>query len=198
VRSSLGREIVDDGELHTVSHQDCVVWRKSRTDNLIATVVSYRAYETADTHLAVGDCNEHLYGILYDKLQKPEWKTDSRFITSALRVKHRDIIDMLVESELMIKTHQEWLEVFEGSGMQYAAINDIKGTIEYEHVLARNMKVDHPAVGKVKLVNHPAKYSRVEPKMRTPPPLLRQHTDEVLREMLGITRRRLGGCGSRK
>lgn len=70
--------------------------------------------------------------------------------------------------------------------MPYAAVNDIQGTINHEHVLARNMieEVDHPACGKVKLVNHPVKYSRIEPKIRSPPPLLGQHTDEVLRELL--------------
>lgn len=53
-------------------------------------------------------------------------------------------------------------------------------------VLARNMiqEVDHPACGPVKLVNHPVKYSRIEPKIRSPPPMLGEHTDEVLRELL--------------
>jgi succinate--hydroxymethylglutarate CoA-transferase len=45
-------------------------------------------------------------------------------------------------------------------------------------------QVDHPACGPLKLVNHPVKYSRAEPKIRSPPPLLGQHTDEVLRELL--------------
>lgn len=159
----------------------------NRANTTPATVVPYRAYKTKDTNIAVGGCNDRLYGILCDKLSRPEWKTDPRFLTNALRVKHRTTIDALVEAELMTKTTQEWLEIFEGSGMPYAAVNDIKGTVEHEHVLARNMieEVEHPAVGKVKLVNHPVKYSRAEPKIRSPPPLLGQHTDEVLREELG-------------
>ena len=53
-------------------------------------------------------------------------------------------------------------------------------------VLARNMieEVDHPSCGPLKLVNHPVKYSRAEPKIRSPPPMLGEHTDEVLRELL--------------
>jgi succinate--hydroxymethylglutarate CoA-transferase len=157
-------------------------------DDWTATVVPYRAYKTKDTNIAVGGCNDKLYGILCNKLGKPEWKTDERFITNALRVKHREMLDAMVEAELQLRTTQEWLEIFEGSGMPYAAVNDIHGTVNHEHVLARNMieEVDHPACGKVKLVNHPVKYSRVEPKIRTPPPLLGQHTDEVLRELLGF------------
>jgi len=55
-------------------------------------------------------------------------------------------------------------------------------------VLARNMieQVDHPACGPIKLVNHPVKYSRVEPKIRSPPPMLGEHTYEVLSEVLGL------------
>jgi succinate--hydroxymethylglutarate CoA-transferase len=149
--------------------------------------VPYRAYKTKDTNIAVGGCNDRLYGILCDKLSKPEWKTDPRFVTNALRVQHREIIDSLVETELQTRTTQEWLEIFEGSGMPYAAVNDIKGTINHEHVLARGMieEVDHPAVGKVKLVNHPVKYSKIKPGIRSAPPTLGQHTDEVLRELLG-------------
>lgn len=73
--------------------------------------------------------------------------------------------------------------------MPYAAVNDIQGTLKHEHVLARNMiqEVYHPACGPIKLVNHPVKYSRAEPGIRSPPPLLGQHTDELLREMMGYT-----------
>ncbi|KAF2199960.1 CoA-transferase family III [Delitschia confertaspora ATCC 74209] len=153
-----------------------------------ASVVPYRAYSTADTNIAVGGCNDKLYGILCDKLSKPEWKTDPRFITNALRVQHRNTLDQLIEDQLKTKTTQQWLEIFEGSGMPYAAVNDIQGTLNHEHVLARNMidVVEHPVCGKIKLVNHPVKYSRAEPRIRTPPPLLGEHTEEVLREVVGL------------
>lgn len=151
-------------------------------------MVPYRAYKTADTNIAVGGCNDRLYGILCNKLSKPEWITDARFLTNALRVQHRDILDALVEAQLCTKTTKEWLDIFEGSGMPYAAVNNIKQTMEHEHVLARNMieEVEHKTCGKVKLVNHPVKYSSIEPRIRSAPPVLGEHTDEVLREMLGM------------
>lgn len=171
-------------------------------------MVPYRAYKTKDTNIAVGGCNDKLYGILCDKINKPEWKTDARFVTNAFRVKNRDTLDRIIEDELKTKTTKEWLQIFEGSGMPYAAVNDVQGTINHEHgtqdirfhnclsmanrslvVLARNMieEVDHPSCGPIKLVNHPVKYSRAEPKIRTPPPMLGEHTSEVLVELLDFS-----------
>lgn len=153
----------------------------------------YRAYKTKDTNIAVGGTNEKMFGILCDKLSRPEWKSDPRFHTNALRVQHRDLIDSLIEARLQSKTTQEWLEILEGSGMPYAAVNDIQGTINHEHVLARGMiqEVEHKACGPVKLVTHPVKYSRAEPRIRSAPPLLGEHTNEVLRDMLGFSEEKI-------
>jgi succinate--hydroxymethylglutarate CoA-transferase len=72
--------------------------------------------------------------------------------------------------------------------MPYAPINDIQTTLSHEHVIARDMVrvVDHPECGPIKLVNTPVKYSDSTPGIRTPPPTLGQHTDEVLRDIIGI------------
>lgn len=126
-----------------------------------------------------------MFGILCDRLGRPEWKSDSKFIINESRVAHRDELESSIEKITQEKTTDEWLEVFEGSGMPYAAVNDIQGTLQHEHVLARGMiaEMDHEFCGPIKMVNTPVKYSESEPSIRSVPPVLGQHTDEVLREL---------------
>lgn len=153
------------------------------------SIVPYRAFKTADGDILVGGGNDRLYGILCERLGKPEWIKDERFVTNAVRVKHRDLLERMIEEETVKKTTQEWLEALDGSGMPYAAINDIQGTLQHEHVLARNMvvEVEHPKCGPVKLVNTPVKFSYSTPSIRTPPPTLGQHTDEILKDVVGLS-----------
>jgi succinate--hydroxymethylglutarate CoA-transferase len=81
----------------------------------------------------LGGGNDRLYGVLCDRLGHPEWKFDPRFLTNNLRVKNREALDGVIEETTMQKTTQEWLEILEGSGMPYSAINDIQGTLNHSH-----------------------------------------------------------------
>ncbi|KAI9724349.1 MAG: hypothetical protein M1812_000417 [Candelaria pacifica] len=98
-----------------------------------ASIVPYRAFKTADGDILIGGGNDRLYGILCDKLGRPEWKTDKRFFTNSVRVENRDVLENLIEDETKKQTTDQWLAAFEGSGMPYAAINDIQGTLSHEH-----------------------------------------------------------------
>ncbi|KAJ5748153.1 uncharacterized protein N7511_009849 [Penicillium nucicola] len=150
------------------------------------SIVPYRSYKTSDGDILFGGGNDRLFGVLCDRLGFPAWKTDARFVTNSDRVQHRAEIDGMIESTTVQKTTQEWLDIFEGSGMPYAAVNDIQGTLNHKHVLARDMvtEIEHPACGPIKLVNTPIKYSEATPGIRTPPPTLGQHTDEILGSVL--------------
>lgn len=140
---------------------------------------------TSDGDILLGGGNDRLFGIICDALGKSEWKTDARFISNAMRVANRAAIDGLIQRHLIEHTTQHWLEVFEGTGLPYAAINDIQATLEHKHVLARDMVVEkhHQFCGPIKMVNHPVKYSAIQPSVRSAPPVLGQHTDEILRDL---------------
>ncbi|KAI7281904.1 CoA-transferase family III [Hortaea werneckii] len=153
------------------------------------SIVPYKGFQTKDGSVMLGGGNDRLYGVMCEKLGRPEWIKDPRFVTNADRVKHRDELEELVETVTRTKTTQEWLEVLEGSGMPYAAINDIQGTLQHEHTNARNMvtEVEHPSCGPMKLLSPPVKFSESKPSIRSAPPTLGQHTQEVLTEVLGMS-----------
>ena len=67
---------------------------------------------------------------------KPEWKTDERFVNNSLRVKNRVLLEGLIEEQTSAKKTGEWLEILDGSGMPYAAVNDIQGTLHHKHGMA--------------------------------------------------------------
>jgi succinate--hydroxymethylglutarate CoA-transferase len=153
-----------------------------------ASIVPYRSYKTKDGDILFGGGNDRLFGVLCDRLGCPEWKEDPKFVVNTQRVAHRAELDSSIEKITQDKTTREWLDIFEGSGIPYAAINDIQGTLSHEHVLARDMikEMDHEYCGPIKMVNTPVKYSESKPSIRSVPPMLGQHTDEILRDILGM------------
>lgn len=148
----------------------------------------YKSFETKDGGILVGGGNDKLFGILCDGLGQPQWKDDPRYKANSDRVAHRDELEAKIEEITKTKTTQEWLDIYEGKGMPYAAVNDVQGTLNHEHTKARGMviEVEHEECGPIKLVNTPIKMSETQPTVRSAPPLLGQHTDEVLREELGL------------
>lgn len=83
--------------------------------------------------MLIGGGNDRLYGILCEKLGKSEWAADPRFVTNSERVKNRGTLIPMIREITKTMTTQQWLEVFEGSGMPYAAVNDVKATMEHKH-----------------------------------------------------------------
>jgi succinate--hydroxymethylglutarate CoA-transferase len=102
-----------------------------------ASIVPYRGFKTADGDILLGGGNDRLFGVLCDKLGKPEWARDSKFATNNIRVKNRTVLEDMIETITKKKTTQQWLEVLEGSGMPYAAINDVQTTLNHEHSMYR-------------------------------------------------------------
>lgn len=97
------------------------------------SIVPYKGFKTSDGDVMMGTGNEKLYATMCERLGKPEWIKDPRFINNSTRVAHRDELEGMIEEITKTKTTAEWLEILEGSGMPYAAINDVKKTMEHPH-----------------------------------------------------------------
>lgn len=97
------------------------------------SIVPYRGFKTADGDILLGGGNDRLFGVLCQRLEKSEWAQDSRFATNNVRVKNRSELEQMIEGITRKKTTKEWLAILEGSGMPYAAINDVQSTLNHEH-----------------------------------------------------------------
>lgn len=110
-----------------------MIRNESMLTRSLASIVPYRAYQTADGEILLGGGNERLFGFICERLGHAEWRQDRRFETNSLRVQNRDELDKLIEDVTKQKTTPDWLAIFEGSGVPYAAINDIQQTLNHEH-----------------------------------------------------------------
>jgi succinate--hydroxymethylglutarate CoA-transferase len=201
----LGRAKTNQGQHLDVALSDCQVATLSNIASSVLisgerdtgrwgtahpSIAPYKGFKTSDGDIMLGGGNDRLFGVICDRLQQPEWKRNPRFATNNARVTNRIELESAIESVTITKTTAQWLAILEGSGMPYAAINDVKDTLEHPHVQARNMvvEVQHEGCGSVKLVGPPVKFSEAEQtSVRMAPPMLGQHTDEVLTEVLGFS-----------
>ncbi len=153
-----------------------------------ATIVPYQAFPTADGYVIIGVGNDNQFAKFCAFAGVPELADDPRFRTNADRVVNRkELIPMLREITAK-RTSEEWIEGLARIHVPCSPVNTIDRTFADPQVRARGMvmEMDHPATpGKpVRLISNPVKFSKTRVEYRHPPPLLGQHTEEVLREVL--------------
>jgi crotonobetainyl-CoA:carnitine CoA-transferase CaiB-like acyl-CoA transferase len=157
-----------------------------RYGNAHPNIVPYQSFPTADGWIAIAAPNDGLYGRLCEVLGAPELATDERFASNARRVENRDTLVPLIEERLAARTADEWLAALEEVGVPSGKIRAVPDALQAaaDAGVAATTTVSHPTAGEVELVNSPIQIeSGLRPAMA--PPLLGQHTAEVLRE-LGI------------
>ncbi|MDQ1817628.1 CaiB/BaiF CoA-transferase family protein [Massilia sp. CCM 9210] len=158
-----------------------------RWGNAHANIVPYQTFACADGHIIVATGNDGQYQKFVEAGGRPDLGADPRFLTNPLRVQHRDVLVPLLAEMVKTRTRDEWIAQLEAVGVPCGPINDVGEVFENEQVKARGVAIemDHPAAGKVKLVRSPMKLSLTPAQADLPPPMLGQHTDEVLRDLLG-------------
>ena len=114
---------------------------------------------------------------------------DERFATNPQRVEHRDIPLPILRERFQARTSEEWHAALLKAGIPCSPINFIDQVFSDPQVLARDMLVElpHPTAGTVRLAGSPLKLSRTPVRIEQPPPLLEQHTEEVLNKHLAYT-----------
>jgi crotonobetainyl-CoA:carnitine CoA-transferase CaiB-like acyl-CoA transferase len=158
-----------------------------RIGNLHPNIVPYQPFRTADGEVIVACGNDNLYRKLCEAAGCPELAADPRFATNGKRVENRAELTRLLQEVFARRSTREWVEVLEAAGVPNGPINDVAQVYGEPQVKARGIRVDmdHPVAGKLPTVASPMRFSATPLEYRLPPPLLGEHTDEVLKGILG-------------
>ncbi len=149
------------------------------------TIVPYQALRTDDGHLMVAVGNDTLWQRFAPIIGLPELVHDPRFATNPDRVVHRDELIPLIEAALAARGSAEWAAELSAAGIPAGPINTVDRALALPQVQAREMVLttEHPTAGTLQMPGSPIKLSARPATVRRPPPLLGEHTDEVLREL---------------
>ncbi|XP_038030092.1 succinyl-CoA:glutarate CoA-transferase isoform X9 [Anas platyrhynchos] len=151
------------------------------------SIVPYQAFKTKDGYIVVGAGNDQQFVTVCKILNLPEVSKDSRYKTNILRVQNRkELIDIL-STRFSEKTTSKWLQLFEGSGVPYGPINNMQQVFSDPQVLHNGllMEMNHPTAGRIVVPGPGVRYSEFAVSHPKPPPLVGQHTVEILKGMLG-------------
>ncbi len=164
-----------------------------RYGNAHASIVPYQTVATADGWLMLAVGNDGQFARLCTLLGRPELAADTRFATNPQRVAHRTILMPWLEEIFVRQTTEDWLPQLLDAGVPASAVNDIPTALAHPQATARQMvqNVEHPETGPVTLLGPAPKLSQTPAQIRMPPPLLGEHTDQVLKDLLGYDEEQL-------
>jgi crotonobetainyl-CoA:carnitine CoA-transferase CaiB-like acyl-CoA transferase len=172
-----------------------------RIGNLHPNIVPYQPFKSSDGEVIVACGNDNLFRKFCEAAGRPELAQDPRFASNGKRVENRAEMTRVIQEFFGKRSTAEWLERLEAAGVPNGPINNLAQVFEEPQVKARGVKIEleHKAAGKLPLVASPMRFSGTPLEYRLPPPLLGEHTEEVLRDLLGksaaeIAQLRAGGA----
>lgn len=153
------------------------------------SIVPYQAFKTKDGYLTIGAGNNRQFRNLCQALNIEYLADDERCVTNATRVKNREFLIGILNEHFSKKTNGEWIELFEGASFTYGPINTLKDTFSDPQVVHNELvqEIEHITAGKIRMVGPAVKYSDILNQIRSPPPVLGEHTHPILAEVLGLS-----------
>jgi crotonobetainyl-CoA:carnitine CoA-transferase CaiB-like acyl-CoA transferase len=160
-----------------------------RDGNHHPTVAPYGTFATRDGHLNLAVGSDQQYRRFCEALQAPHLAADPRFATNAGRQAMRSELVIEIERHLTRRSTGEWLARMEAAGIPAGPILDLELAFSDPVAVERDMRVEveHPVAGRIGQVGSPWKLDGSSSPIRMPPPLLGQHTAEVLTDVLGYS-----------
>jgi len=159
-----------------------------RIGNLHPNIVPYQPFHAKDGDVILACGNDNLYRKFCEAAGCMELAADARFASNGKRVENRKELTRLLGEIFQKRTKKEWVELLEAAGVPNGPINDIAQVFAEPQVQARGVKIEleHAVAGKLPMVASPMRFSGTPLEHKLAPPVLGQHTDEVLRELLGM------------
>ena len=161
-----------------------------------AALVPYRAFQAADGWVVIAAGHQNLFEVFLGVLGREDLLEDERFATLDGRVAHRNALDEVLDAEILRHPKTELLDRLEAAGVPCAPVNNMEQVFNHPQVLHRGMKqsVEHPSYGRIPMIGPAVKYRGFDIAADwTAPPLVGEHTAEVLRDWLGLNEDELQG-----
>ena len=151
------------------------------------SVVPFECFRTKDSWIIAAIGNDALWVEFCRVIYRQELIEDPRFKTNPLRTKNVKELIPILASEFLKRTTKEWSDMFEGAGLPYTPINNIREICEDPHIQYRNMlvEIEQSIVGKVRIPGSSIRLSETPGEVYAPAPFLGQHSEEVLKHILG-------------
>ena len=159
-----------------------------RIGNLHPNIVPYQPFKTADGDVILACGNDNLFRKFCEAAGCADLADDARFAGNGKRVENRAELTRLLQAVFAKRSTKEWVELLEAAGVPNGPINDVAQVFEEPQVKARGIKVelDHPVAGRLPTVASPMRFSATPVEYKLAPPVLGQHTEEILRGLLQL------------
>ncbi|MBG13332.1 MAG: CoA transferase [Alcanivorax sp.] len=159
-----------------------------RMGNAHPNIVPYQTFPAADGDIILTIGNDDQFARFCDAAGRPEWASDERYASNAARVANRDTLIPALRQTTVMKTTAEWLRLLEDAGVPGGPVNTIEQVFQDPQVQHRGLRIDlsHPLTQSVPLVGSPLRLSGSPVRYQAAPPLLGEHTAEVLTGLLGL------------
>ncbi len=159
-----------------------------RMGNAHPNIVPYQDFPTADGDIILTIGNDGQFRKFAEAAGHPEWADDPRFASNKARVAHRKELIPLIRQVTVFRTTAEWVALLEQAGVPCGPINDLAQVFADPQVQARGLRLDlpHPLAGSVPQVASPIRLSETPVEYRKAPPVLGEHSEAILQELLGL------------
>jgi crotonobetainyl-CoA:carnitine CoA-transferase CaiB-like acyl-CoA transferase len=174
---------------HLISGED-----PARYGNGHPNIVPYRTFQAADGEIAIAVGNDDQFARLAQLLERPEWASDPRFTRNRDRVVNRELVDSMIQEAISAKPRAAWIDALDEAGIPSGPINTVAEALDSPQTRGREMvtEIEHPVIGMMRTLGLPIRQEGTPASIRRHPPMLGEHTDEILAEYLSMSSGQIG------